>query len=190
MPDQSLSNEPVSGKTDQATGNPADTTANHPEVATAESQASNVTRGSEGQTQQADVTINQDPTVSTGDEQTVGTEGSQATEHADDYDDDEVWPYRKLQAHAKELDVDASGKRDEIVARLREKAASGSGTDTGTTDVPRGAVDPTNVENGGIRKTSVGQTHAEILQGLSNERRAQQLAAVSGRASSTGGDED
>jgi hypothetical protein len=191
VPDQSLSNEAVSGKTGQEAGNPADTSANDPAQATPESQESNVNRASEGETQQADVTINQDPVVASGDAQTAG---------ADDYDNEEAWPYRKLQAHAKETTGDGSGKRDEIVARLRAQASGGGdssqnlGADTTDADpadpAPRGAVDPTNVENGGIQRTGRGQEHAEILQGLSNDRRKAQLAAVADRSNRSGGDED
>lgn len=191
MPDQSLSNDAVSGKTEQEAGNPADTTANHPEEATPASLESNVTVASEGEMQQADVTINQDPEVTTGDVQTAG---------ADDYDDEQKWPYRALQQEAKQSDVDASGKREEIVARLRAKASGGGdssenlGAPTITTDPadppPLGSVDPTNVENGGIQRSGRGQEHAEILQGLSNDRRKAQLAAVSERSSHSGGDED
>lgn len=172
MPDQSQSNESVSGKTDQQTGNPADTSANTAQAASAESQESNVTRASQGQQAQAAQTIEGDPTVTDDD----------ATVVADDYDDEEAWPYRKLQAHAKEATGDGSGKREEIVARLRAQASEG----TVTPDVPRASVDPTNVENGGIRKTSVAADHAGILQGLSNERRAAQLAVVQERSERSG----
>jgi hypothetical protein len=189
VPDQSLSNESVSGKADQQTGNPADTTGNDPAKATPESQESNVSRASAGETQQADVTINQDPVIGSGENQAAG---------ADDYDNEDTWPYRKLQAHAKETTGDGSGKRDEIVARLRAQASGGnSGQNLGanTTDAdpaspaPRGTVDPTNVENGGIQRTGRGQEHAEILQGLSNDRRKAQLAAVADRSSQSGDDE-
>jgi hypothetical protein len=183
MPDQSLSNDATSGKTGSETGNPADTSANHPEAASPASVAANVTEASEGQTQQADVTINQDPIV-----------GS-AEARQDDYDDEEKHPYRALQQLAKGRDLDASGKREEIVARLR---ANDAGQDTdGARVTPEnsgspayGAVDPTNVENGGIQRTSVAVDHASVLQGLSNDRRAQQLAAVQGRASAASADED
>jgi hypothetical protein len=177
MPDQSLSNEPVSGKTDQEVGNPADTAGNTPEAASAASMESNVRRASEGQMQQADVTINQDPTVSSGDTQTAGADTAAAP--ADNYDDENEWPYRALQQEAKGRDLDASGKRDEIVARLR--GASGAGS-----DVPRGEVPSEVVDNGGIQRTSFGQDHAEILQGLSNERKQQQLAAVAERSGRSG----
>jgi hypothetical protein len=179
VPDQSLSNDAVSGKTGQEAGNPADTSANSPTQATPESQASNVNRASDGEKQQADVTINQDPTVSSGDEQTVGTEGRQASAPTDAYDDEEQYKYRDLQQLAKDRDIDASGKRDEIVARLREADQSGGSTGDA---VPRGDVDPTNVENGGIQRTDRGQQHAEVLQGLSDERKSQQLAAIKDRA--------
>jgi len=176
VPDQSQSNESVSGKTNQTVGNPADTAANSPEAATAESLASNVNRASEGEMAQADQTINGDPSATTGDAQTAGA--------TDTYDDENEWPYRKLQSHAKDQDVEAGGKREEIVARLRAKASGG------TSDVPRADVDPQVVENGGIQTTGFGQAHAEILQGLSADRRKQQLAAVADRSSNSGADED
>jgi hypothetical protein len=189
VPDQSQSNESVSGKTDQTAGNPADTTANSPEAATPESVASNVNRASEGEMAQADQTINGDPSATTGDSQTAG---------ADAYDDENEWPYRKLQAHAKELTGDGSGKREEIVARLRAQASGGDSSQNlgaPTTDAtpadpaPRADVDPQVVENGGIQTTGFGQQHAEILQGLSADRRKQQLSAVAAR-SGNGTDED
>lgn len=194
MPDQSLSNDAVSGNTSQEVGDPSDTTANSPSAATPESLESNVTRASTGETTQAAQTINGDPVASTGDVQTAG---------ADEYDDDEVWPFRKLQTHAKEVTGDGSGKRDEIVARLRAHASGGvavvaSSDNLGaqTTDadpagpVPTAPVDPTNVINGGIQQTSRGQEHAEVLQGLSQERRQQQLAAVASRSAQSESDEE
>lgn len=185
MPDQSLSNDAVSGKTGQEASNPADTSANHPEEASPESQESNVTRASEGQQQQADQTINQDPTVATGDVQTAGTGAS-----ADEYDDENKWSYRDLQAEAKGRELDASGKREEIVARLRGSGDSGSGQQEQTpsggveegAEVPRSSVDSDEVENGGIQRTGRGQQNAEILQGLSDERRQMQQAAVQDRS--------
>lgn len=181
MPDQSQSNESVSGKTDQQTGNPADTSANSQDAATAESQESNVTRASSGQTAQAAQTIEGDPTIDSG---------------ADDYDNEDEWPYRRLQQEAKNRDMDAGGKRDELVARLRgggsgegggaEQPRHLQGMDTTDADPPEpvqsAEVNPTDVENGGIRKTSRGTDHAGILQGLSDERRQQQLAAVKERS--------
>lgn len=183
MPDQSQSNESVSGKTDQQTGNPADTSANSQDAATAESQESNVTRASSGQTAQAAQTIEGDPTITSG---------------ADDYDNEDEWPYRRLQQEAKNRDLDAGGKRDELVARLRGGGSGSSegggaeqprhlqGMDTMDADpsepVTTASVDSGDVENGGIRKTSRGTEHAEILQGLSDERRQQQLAAVKERS--------
>ena len=181
MPDQSLSNDAVSGKTGQEAGNPADTTANSPTQATPESQASNVTIASEGEQQQADVTINQDPHIGDG--------------PADDYDDEEKWPYRALQQEAKGRELDASGKREEIVARLRGGSVSGSETprhlqgvettDADTSDqpdAPRQSVPSEGVEHGGIQRTGRAQDHAEVLQGMSDARRQQQLAAVKERA--------
>lgn len=180
MPDQSLSNEPVSGKTDQEAGNPADVAGNDPSQASPESLESNVSRASEGEQQQADVTINQDPVVSTGDVQTAGSE---------DYDDENAWPYRKLQQRAKQRGLDGSGKREEIVARLRDTGGvegedetprhlqgveTTDATDEGIAETPRESVDSDTVDNGGIQRTGRGQEHAEILQGLSAERRQQQ----------------
>lgn len=155
----------------------------------AQTSDTNVTTASESQQQQADQTINQDPTVSSGDVQSAG---------ADNYDDENQWGYRELQQEAKNRGMDAGGKREELVARLRG-GSSGSGgdgsdgsalsSDVDTTDadtsnqpgVPRSEVDPSQSPEGGqigMTSTGRGQEHAEILQGLSDERRAQQLAEV------------
>lgn len=209
MPDQSQSNadQPVSGKTDQQTGNPADTSANTQDAATAESQASNVSRASEGQQTQVAANTTDAPVVTSGDAQAAGDSG-------DDYDDEEKWSYRDLQQEAKNRDLDAGGKRPELVARLREASsgaegvsASGPQVDGGdssqnlgapTTDAdtsgqpptPRGEVDPSQSPVGGsigFGQSGRGQDHAEILQGLSNDRRAQQLAAVQERSGQSEG---
>jgi hypothetical protein len=193
MPDQSLQNDPAAEQPESAqqTGNPAEVTGNTPAEAKPSALAANVTEASEGERQQADVTINQDPSI--GDQPAEGS--GPRTAASDDYDDEEAWPYRKLQHEAKERTGSGGGTREEIVARLREAASSGGGgvdlaggsdqnLGAETTDaepapeVPRSEVDPTNVENGGIQRTDAGQQHAEILQGLSDERRQQQLEAA------------
>lgn len=176
VPDQSLDAQTSpSAATPSAT--PDDTSANHPEAAQQSSVEANAPQASQGQIQQADVTINQDPVISPAD----GNEDPGAT--GDNYDDEEAWPYRALQQEAKHRDLDASGKRDEIVARLREANAAGTtSSDSTTQDVPTSPVDPAVVENGGIQRTSVATEHASVLQGLSDQRRAQQLAAVRERS--------
>lgn len=196
MPDQSLQNDPTADQpksAHQQTGNPAEVAGNTPSEAKDSALAANVTEASEGEKQQADVTINRDPNV--GDQPAEGS-GPRTSEASDNYDDEEAWPYRKLQAEAKERTGSGGGTRDEIVARLRESGTGGSGggVDLGggsadnlgaptsdadpSPEVQRGTVDSAQVENGGIQKTDFGQQHAEVLQGLSAERRAQQLEAV------------
>lgn len=188
MPDQSLQNDPEA--TEQQTGNPADTSANTPKAATPESQASNVTRASEGERQQASQTIDGDPNV--GDQPADGEATS-----TKDYNDLNL---EELREELGSRSLSKSGNKPDLVKRLEQHDAEQQGGSGGgdvdlaggsaqnlgadTTDAepaedtPRGAVDPTNVENGGIQRTDVGQRHAEILQGLSNERRQQQLETV------------
>ena len=49
-------------------------------------------------------------------------------------------------------------------------------------DSPRAEVSSSDVDNGGIQRTEFAKNHAEILQGLSAERRQQQLTAVKERS--------
>lgn len=94
------------------------------------------------------------------------------------YDDEADWPYRKLQAEAKGRDLDASGKREEIIARLVESDMADGVAVTG----PSTGEDPNaGVENGGIgRNVEVSSTHADALQSMSDARRKAQLAAIEG----------
>jgi hypothetical protein len=164
MPDQSLDQQ-----TNPTTATPSATPDQAAPAAQESSVLANAPLASEGQIQQADVTINQDPVVGTND----GNEDPGAGDGpADSYDDEGAWPYRALQQEAKHRDLDASGKREEIVARLREADAAGN-------VAPAAAgVEPTSVVNGGINPSGRAIEHASVLQGLSNERRAQQLASV------------
>lgn len=176
MPDQSLDQQTnPTAATPSAT--PDDTSANHPEAASEASRLANAPVASEGQIQQADVTINRDPSINSADgNEDPGTGGG------DNYDDESAWPYRSLQQEAKHRDLDASGKRDELVARLREADGdSGNATQDGPA-VETALVNPTSVENGGINKTDRGIEHAGVLQSLSAQRRAQQLAVVRERS--------
>lgn len=144
--------------------NPADTSGNAPDAATPESVEVNTTAATEAQVTEAQAIAN-DPVVAAG-----GEEGGEQQQGAgDNYDDDEAWPYRQLQQEAKNRDLDASGKREEIVSRLREHDAGGSGSspDSGT-------------ENGVVQRSERAPQHADILQADSDERRRQQLAAVQG----------
>lgn len=114
------------------------------------------TEATDAQTLQADQAINQDPQI-----------GDAPAASGSVYDDEEAWPYRKLQAEAKDRGLDASGKREELVARLVEN--------DGAADVDPGS----GVENGGIaRSAEFSSTHADSLQSLSDARRAAQLKAV------------
>jgi hypothetical protein len=163
-------------------GNPADTSANDPQAASPESVASNVNRASEGEQAQAAQTISGDPTIATGGGSAVSdmqNAGQQQTE-GDNYDDEDAWPYRSLQHEVKGRGLNAAGTREELVERLRSSDSSGSSGEV-SDDVPRAAADSAVVENGGIRKTGFAQAHAEVLQGLSQERKQQQLAAASRR---------
>lgn len=45
-------------------------------------------------------------------------------EEGDDYDDDSAWTYQDLQQEARNRGLTATGKREEIVARLRENDAA------------------------------------------------------------------
>lgn len=123
-------------------------------------EAINTTEATDAQVLQADQAINQDPQI----DDAPAASGSV-------YDDEEAWPYRKLQAEAKDRGLDASGKREELVARLVEDDGAANSF---------GGVDPSSgVENGGIaRSTEFSSTHADSLQSLSDARRAAQLKAV------------
>jgi hypothetical protein len=209
VPDQSLSYERSGQPQEQAQtpGDPSDMTANSPTQATQESQESNVTRASEGEQVQARQTIEGDPTVGTGDMQNPPENqfsGGTGLTESQNYDDEDEWPYRRLQQAAKARTGDGSGRREELVSRLREadaSAAESSSTDENsepqhlqgvettdattedtTGDIPRQPVDSSQVDNGGIQRTDRGQEHSEILQGLSQQRREQQLAAVKERS--------
>jgi hypothetical protein len=145
-----------------------------------------------------DITSNSgsDAGTKTGDTATGGT----AT---DDYDNEDAWHYRDLQREAKSRNLNAGGDREELVAKLREddsQRASGSpaassdadaeALDTepvGTNeppadDVPRSEVPEEQVVNGGINRTDFSKEHSSVLQGLSDERRDQQLSAARERA--------
>lgn len=51
------------------------------------------------------------------------------TATADDYDDEDEWEYRDLQDEAKERGLKASGKREDLVARLRRHDANQTADD-------------------------------------------------------------
>lgn len=197
MPDQSQQYE-RSGKTDTGAGqNPSDTSANHPEAASQASVESNVTRVSEGQETQASQTIEGDPHVGVGnlagDLDATPRGASDSDGPSDNYDDEDAWPYRALQQEAKNRHLPGDGKRPELIARLREADKGNADLTAGVSDPnnppvsddgPRGDVQSGVVDNGGIQRTEFAQKHAEILQGLSAERRQQQLEAVKERAGS------
>jgi hypothetical protein len=211
----------------EPTTTPDDTSANTPEATQPSAQAVNTTDATGAQAQQADVTINQDPVVGetysspeatqradqSGTAQPVNAD---AGDTGDDYDNEDAWGYRDLQQEAKSREINASGTREEIVARLREDDASkqqtqqteqtqqsstdtsqvlagdgegataNAGTETVTPDAPDASVTPQGdpgdqyPEHGsiGLDDTGQGQQHASILQGLSDERRAQQLGTT------------
>jgi len=190
VPDQSLDQQ-TEPTTATLSATPDDTSANHPEAASASSLAANVTEASEGEKQQADVTINQDPVV-----------GAAVAPVADEYDDEEKWPYRALQERAGDLDVNGRGKREELIERIRTAEAAktssvtspdakastgGEGPETPASEsedgVARTTVNPDVYANGGIAldRVRTGE-HANVLQGLSDERRQQQLAAARERS--------
>lgn len=189
VPDQSLDQQ-----TNPTTATPSATPDQPAPAPTQESVESNVTRASEGQEQQADVTINQDPTIGTGDENADPGTGGVADSDGpkDNYDDENAWRYRALQQEAKGRGLPGDGTRDELVARLRENDAQRADNDSsaGTSSVPTASVDPDLVENGGIQRSGRGTHHAEVLQGLSQERRQAQLAAVREQAERRAGDEE
>jgi hypothetical protein len=183
VPDQSQQMQSPAAPVQQGdvptTGNPADTSANHPEAATSESVASNVNRVSEGQLTEAAQNIQGDPVV--------GQDSAQGASASDNYDDEEAWPYRALQHEAKGRDLDASGKRDEIIARLRESDGSQGQQESAPAPVNQatggGAASAESEANGGIQRSARATRHAEILQRDSDERRQQQLAAARERSS-------
>jgi hypothetical protein len=191
VPDQSQSYSKITPPSQQqpdTVNNPASMAGNDPAEATPESQASNVNRASEGQQAQVEQTIQGDPAVSTGDENAAGGGGGGG---GDNYDDEEAWPYRALQQEAKHRELDASGKRDEIVARLRD--SDGSGGASGASGASGDPSNPTTVDNGGIQQAARASEHAEILQANSDERRQQQLSAAkerNARSTDPGDDED
>lgn len=200
MPDQSQQFQKVSPprqQSEETVNNPADMTGNNPADATPESLSSNVSRASEGQQAQASQTISGDPVVGTGnlagDLEPTPRGGAEEQSSGDNYDDEDAWPYRALQQEAKSRHLPGDGKRDELVARLRAADQASSNTDLTAgvaepnnpppaEDSPRAEVSTQVIDNGGIQRTEFGQRHAEILQGLSQERRQQQLAAVRSRA--------
>jgi hypothetical protein len=189
VPDQSMSYGRSGQPQEQAQtpGNPADTSANTPEAATQESQESNVTRASEGEKVQTRANVESAPVVS-----------------SDDYEDENKWPYRRLQQEAKNKGIDGGGKREEIIARLRGQAPASGEQETprhlqdvetmdadtsGQPETPRGEVPEDQSPQGGnigFGQTGRGQEQAELLQGLSNERRAAQLSAVRERSARSG----
>ncbi|HEX8321685.1 hypothetical protein [Longimicrobium sp.] len=184
--------QPAATSSPTTPGNPADTTGNSPADAQPSAVAANTSEVAPAQNKQADVEINQDPLV--------GTVQPPAAEEAeeddgDDYDDENVWPYRRLQSEAKDREINAAGTRDEIVARLREADANGPAQSDGTSE-PKAAEEvqgsnATASVNGGIALNSErSQLHAETLQSLSDERREQQLAAVRTQAEGQGSQDD
>lgn len=195
MPDQSQQYQktsPPKQQTDENVSNPADMTGNSPGDASSESLESNVRRASEGEKTQADQTINQDPTVETRDDNAGPRQASSSSGDgdSDNYGDEDAWPFRSLRQEAKGRGLNAGGDREEIIARLRaadqgndaNTAGLGSSDPGPSEDVPRASVEG-QVDNGGIQRTDRAQQHAEVLQGLSDDRRQQQLAAVRDRSS-------
>jgi hypothetical protein len=183
VPDQSQQFSKTSPPKQQEEGvvnNPASMAGNSPAEATPESRESNVTRASEGEKTQAAQTIEGDPTVGTGSLAAELAAGD--TSDGDNYDNEDAWSYRSLQQEARARNLPGDGKRAELVERLRQHDAEHQSEDK-TESVPRAEVDPTNVDNGGIQRTAFAQQHSEILQGLSSERRQQQLAAIRERSS-------
>lgn len=194
VPDQSQQYQktsPPKQQTDENVSNPADMTGNSPGDASSESLESNVRRASEGEKTQADQTINQDPTVETRDDNAGPRQASSSGDgDSDNYGDEDAWPFRSLRQEAKGRGLNAGGDREEIIARLRaadqgndaNTAGLGSSDPGPSEDVPRASVEG-QVDNGGIQRTDRAQQHAEVLQGLSDDRRQQQLAAVRDRSS-------
>jgi hypothetical protein len=176
---------------------PGDTTGNSPKDVQESALAVNTTEATEAQKLQADTEINQDPEIPDEDSQPR----TATSENVQDYDGMNL---EELREELGNRHLSKSGNKPDLIARLRDHDASqGAPTQQGTsggdvdlaggssdnlgaetTDAeaspaaPRGEVDPTNVENGGIQRTQAGQQHAEVLQGLSNERRQQQLDAA------------
>jgi hypothetical protein len=204
VPDQSQSYSKSSPPRQQEEGvvnNPSNMAGNDPSEATPESQASNVNRASEGQQAQAGQAIEGDPHIGVGNlsrdldpTPRGGTEdtATDSGDPSDNYDDEDAWPYRSLQQEAKSRHLPGDGKRDELVARLRQSDQANAGLTAGVADThnpapaedtPRQEVSSSDVDNGGIQRTEFARKHAEILQGLSAERRQQQLSAVRERAS-------
>lgn len=189
MPDQSqqyAKTNPPKQQEEGVVNNPASMAGNTPEEATPESLASNVNRASEGEQAQARQTIEGDPHVGTGN---LASDLAAGQDDGDNYDNEDAWPYRSLQQEAKARGLSGEGKRGELVSRLRQHDSEHD-SDERPASVPRQSVDPTNVDNGGIQRTAFAQQHAEILQGLSSERRQQQLAAVKERSSRSSEDAD
>lgn len=50
---------------------------------------------------------------------TGGNEDDGGSEPTDNYDDEDAWSYKDLQAEAKKRELPAGGSRDEIIVRLR-----------------------------------------------------------------------
>lgn len=180
MPDQSLDQQTSPTTAAEPTTTPDDTSANHPEAATQESVESNVTRISDGEKQQADVTINRDPVIRSG----------------GDYSELNL---EELREELGNRNLSKSGNKPDLIARLQQadakQAKADGGNDSADADAatrlgapvtdaeieedrPTAGVNPTDVENGGIQRTEVAVEHAEILQSLSAERRKQQLSAA------------
>jgi len=122
----------------------------------------NVSDAAEQQKLQAAQEIENDPQINEG--------GAVA----DEYDDESKYTYRDLQGLAKDRDLDASGKRDEIVARLREADSAKTGA------APSGSSDAAAASaNGGIKlDMGISGSHADVLQSLSDARKKAQLEAV------------
>lgn len=199
MPDQSQQFQkttPPKQQGENLTGDPSDTSGNVPANATPESLTSNTNRVSEGEKAQADQTINQDPTIQTGDDNAGPRSASAGQDH--NYEDENAWSFRALRQEAKGRGMNAGGDREELISRLKtadrgndDNSAGLSSSDPGPSEaVPRASVDTEQVDNGGIQRTGFAQQHAEVLQGLSNDRRQQQLSAVKERSSRSGDDSD
>jgi hypothetical protein len=204
VPDQSQSYSKTTPPRQQEEGvvnNPASMAGNNPAEATPESQASNVNRASEGQQAQAGQAIEGDPHIGTGNlagDLEPTPQGSTAEGAgdgpSDNYENEDAWPYRQLQQEAKSRHLPGDGKREELVARLRQSDQGNADLTAGVSDTqnpppaedsPRAEVSSSDVDNGGIQRTEFAKNHAEILQGLSAERRQQQLTAVRERTRRT-----
>lgn len=132
----------------------------------------NVSDATEEQKLQAAQEIVNDPSVSPAGDADAAPSGG--------YDDEEAYPFRKLQDEIKARNegreeddrISGRGSREELVARLVEDDAAQSAKIQDNPNVQASA-------NGGIRTDTVlSGTHADILQGLSSARKQAQLAAI------------